>query len=77
MARSTSGALALIPETSIYAERPALFPNMGRGGGGSGAQKEVSWDVSEQATPRFQEHHSHLASQSVFHHLQEFVKAAK
>lgn len=49
MARSASGALALIPETCLFAEWLALFLNVGREGGGSGALKEVSSDVLEQA----------------------------
>ena len=41
MAGRASGAVALIPETAIFAEWPALFPNMGGEGEGSRAQKEV------------------------------------
>lgn len=45
MAGRASGAVALIPETAIFAEWPASFPNMGGEGVGSGAQKEVSLAV--------------------------------
>lgn len=40
--RTTSGAHALIPETSIFSEWPVLFLSMGGTGGGSEAQKEAS-----------------------------------
>lgn len=40
--RTTSGALALIPETSIFSEWPVLFLSMGGTGEGSETQKEVS-----------------------------------
>lgn len=42
MPRSTSEALALLPETSVFSEWPVLFLNVGVGGRGSGTQKEVT-----------------------------------
>lgn len=69
MPRSTSEALALLPETSVFSEWPVLFLNVGVGGRGSGTQKEVT--ANQVFTVPFP------CPQSIFHYLEKFMKAPK
>ena len=69
MAKGVSGALAPIPEASVFAGWPALFLNVGRGGGGSGAQKEARLDVLERAAVNSFSRTRFPAPQRVLHYL--------